>query len=110
MSGAATGLVSLFGADPASYAPHAVHAAADRVWVEKNCYVDVWIEVLHALGVEPLAAICATVRLDFEGDQWTFFKPDPGDLEQLYGVDVHEMHPAARCSTRSPSNSPPGGR
>jgi hypothetical protein len=89
----AAGLVSLLGADPASYAPHAVHAASDRTYVETNCYADVIIELLHARGDEPLAAIGSTVRLDFEGDQWTFFKPDPGDLERLYGVDVHEMQP-----------------
>jgi hypothetical protein len=87
------GLVSLFGADPASYTPHAVHAAADRTYTETNCYADVLIELLHARGDEPLAAIGATVRLDFEGDQWTFFKPDPGDLERLYGIDIHEMQP-----------------
>jgi hypothetical protein len=92
VSGAA-GLVSLFGADPAGYVPHAVHAAADRTYVETNCYSDVIIELLHARGDEPLAAIGSTVRLDFEGDQWTFFKPDPGDLERLFGVDIHEMQP-----------------
>jgi hypothetical protein len=89
----ATGLISLLGADPESYVPHAVHSAADRTYVETNCYADVLIELLHARGDEPLAAIGATVRLDFEGDQWTFFKPAPGDLERLYGVDVHEMQP-----------------
>ncbi len=88
-----SGLVSLTGADPASYVPHAVHRPGDRTYVETNCYSDVLIELLHARGDEPLAAIGATARLDFEGDQWTFFKPDPGDLERLYGVDVHEMQP-----------------
>ena len=73
--------------------PHAVHQATDRTYVETNCYTDVLIELLHARGDEPLAAIGSTVRLDFEGDQWTFFKPDPADLERLYGVDVHEMQP-----------------
>ena len=34
-----------------------------------------------------------TVRMDFEGDQWTFFKPPPEDLERLYGIDIHEMQP-----------------
>ncbi len=34
-----------------------------------------------------------TVRMDFEGDQWTFFKPFPEDLELLFGIDVHEMQP-----------------
>jgi hypothetical protein len=31
--------------------------------------------------------------MDFEGDQWTFFKPPPEDLESLFGVDIHEMQP-----------------
>ncbi|HMJ33058.1 MAG TPA: DUF1839 family protein [Baekduia sp.] len=93
MSTAGTGLVCLLGADPATYRPHPVHAAADRTYRETNCYADVLIELLHARGDEPLAALGATVRLDFEGDQWTFFKPAPGDLEQLYGLDVHEMQP-----------------
>jgi len=93
VSTAGTGLVCLLGADPATYRPHPVHAAADRTYRETNCYADVLIELLHARGDEPLAALGATVRLDFEGDQWTFFKPAPGDLEQLYGLDVHEMQP-----------------
>ncbi len=31
--------------------------------------------------------------MDFEGDQWTFFKPPPEDLESLFGIDIHEMQP-----------------
>jgi hypothetical protein len=31
--------------------------------------------------------------MDFENDQWTFFKPLAIDLEQLYGVDIHEIQP-----------------
>jgi hypothetical protein len=87
------GLVSLFGADPATYVPHPVHAARNRTYRETNCYADVLIELLHARGDEPLAAMGATVRMDFEGDQWTFFKPAPGDVERLFGLDVHEMQP-----------------
>jgi len=34
-----------------------------------------------------------TMRMDFEGDQWTFLKPPPEDLERLFGIDVHEMQP-----------------
>src|SRR5205085_2070472 len=34
---------------------------------------------------------CAAV--DFEVDQWTFFKPAPEDLLGLYGLDLHEMQP-----------------
>ena len=36
---------------PASYQRAASLHADDRVWVEKNCYVDIWIEVMHALGL-----------------------------------------------------------
>ena len=84
--------MSLFGVDIATYRPHAVHLL-DRTYVETNCYTDVLIELLHARGDEPLAAMGFTVRTDFEGDQWTFFKPPPGDLEALFGVDIHESQP-----------------
>jgi uncharacterized protein DUF1839 len=85
-------MASLFGLDPATYRPHELHTG-ERVYLETNCYMDVIIELLHARGDEPLAAMGTTVRLDFEGDQWTFFKPDPGDLERLFGIDIHEMQP-----------------
>ncbi len=88
----ATAPPSLFGLDVTTYRPHDVHAG-ERVYNETNCYTDVIIEFVHARGDEPLAVMGATVRLDFEGDQWTFFKPDPGDLERLYGIDIHEMQP-----------------
>ena len=92
MTVASGGAVSLFGLDPATYRPHGLHAG-DRVYPETNCYSDVIIELLHGRGDEPLAAMGTTVRLDFEGDQWTFFKPDPADLERLFGIDIHEMQP-----------------
>jgi hypothetical protein len=92
MSVASGTAVSLWGLDPATYRPHDVHAG-DHVYSETNCYSDVIIELLHARGDEPLAVMGTTVRLDFEGDQWTFFKPDPGDLEGLFGIDIHEMQP-----------------
>ncbi|MGH2863705.1 MAG: DUF1839 family protein [Solirubrobacteraceae bacterium] len=80
------------GLDPAQYRSHGLHAP-ERTYVETNCYTDVLVELLHARGEEPLAAMGCTVRIDFEGDQWTFFKPFVEDLELLYGVDVHEMQP-----------------
>jgi hypothetical protein len=85
-------VVSLLGLDPATYRPHEVHAGG-RTYGETNCYTDILVELLHARGFEPLAAMGFLVRMDFEGDQWTFFKPPPGDLELLFGVDVHEMQP-----------------
>jgi hypothetical protein len=30
--------------------------------------------------------------IDFEGDQWTFFKPSHDELRELYGVDVQELN------------------
>jgi Domain of unknown function (DUF1839) len=79
-------------AETSSYAPHPVHQAG-RTYVETNCYTDVVVELLHARGLEPLGMLGINVRMDFEGDQWTFFKPAPGDLELLYGIDIHEMQP-----------------
>ncbi|MEA2403460.1 MAG: hypothetical protein QOE08_107, partial [Thermoleophilaceae bacterium] len=87
-----SGPVSLLGLDPADYRPHEIHVGS-RAYTETNCYTDILIEMLHARGDEPLAGMAATVRTDFEGDQWTFFKPFPNDLEALFGVDIHEMQP-----------------
>jgi hypothetical protein len=85
-------MISLLGAEPATYRSHPVHDSG-RTYVETNCYTDILVELLHARGDEPLAALGFLVRMDFEGDQWTFFKPPPGDLERLFGVDIHEMQP-----------------
>jgi hypothetical protein len=92
MTVAQAGMVTLFGHDPATYVPHELHTG-ERSYTETNCYSDILIELLHARGDEPLAVMGFTVRIDFEGDQWTFFKPPPEDLELLYGIDVHEMQP-----------------
>ncbi len=78
------------GLDPATYRRHALHGE-QSVWLEKNCYIDLWIEALHALGLEPLAMLSFTLATDFEGDQWTFFKPGHGELRELYGVEVQEL-------------------
>jgi Domain of unknown function (DUF1839) len=85
-------LRSLSGKEPASYRPHLLHGDG-RTYLETNCYSDIIIELLHACGYEPLAAFGHLVRMDFEGDQWTFFKPPPEDIELLFGVDIHEMQP-----------------
>ncbi len=85
-------MVRLFAAEPDGYEPHPLHAD-DRAYAETNCYADILIELLHARGDEPTAALGRAIRTDFEGDQWTFFKPDPHDLEQLFGLDIHEVQP-----------------
>ena len=69
---------------------HALHAP-ERTWGEKNCYVDLWIELLHALRLDPLAMFANVFAIDFEGDQWTFYKPQLADLRTLYGIDVQEL-------------------
>jgi uncharacterized protein DUF1839 len=80
----------VFSLDPQRYQRHVIHAH-DRNWAETNCYVDVWIELLHAWGFEPIAALPFTLAADFEGDQWTFFKFPLADLWELYGLDVQEL-------------------
>jgi hypothetical protein len=32
-----------------------------------------------------------TLAIDFEGDQWTFFKPPHTELQSLYGIDIQEL-------------------
>lgn len=78
--------------DPETYIRHRIHSQ-DRDWAETNCYVDVLIELIHALGHEPIAAMAFTLSADFEGDQWTFFKFPLTDLYELFGLDVQELVP-----------------
>ena len=85
--------------------PHLLHGE-ERTWPETNCYVDVWIELLHSRGLEPRAGLAFTLGLDFEGDQYTFFKFPHPDLRALYGVDVQALniwrglaaHSAEQCT------------
>jgi hypothetical protein len=76
--------------DPVAYRRHLIHSR-DRQWAETNCYVDVWVELLHAWGFDPVAVLPVTLAIDFEGDQWTFFKVPHADLTDLYGLDVQEL-------------------
>jgi len=78
------------GLHPDTYQRHSLHSP-EAVWTEKNCYGDLWIELLHALKQEPLAMLPFTLAVDFEGDQWTFFKPSLEELRTLYGIDVQEL-------------------
>lgn len=88
----------VFPLSPQGYRPHLIHTR-ERHWAETNCYVDVWIELLHAWGFDPVAAMPFTVAIDFEGDQWTFFKFPHADLRELFGLDVQELaiwHPLVK--------------
>jgi hypothetical protein len=76
--------------DPQRYEVHPVHRA-ERTWSETNCYSDLWTEVIHSLGSEP-RALGYMLSGDFDGSQWTMFKPGAGDLWDLYRVDVAELN------------------
>jgi len=78
--------------DPAQFKPHSIHTG-ERCWAETNCYVDVVIELVHSLGYEPVAALPMTVSIDFELDQWTFFKFAHIDLMKMFGMEIQELNP-----------------
>lgn len=78
------------GISPASYQPHRLHSG-ERAWPETNCYVDLWIEALATAGLIPEAMLGFTLTQGFEGDQFTFFKVPPDDLERLYGITCAEI-------------------
>jgi hypothetical protein len=92
MATTAGGAVSLWGVDPNGYQPHRLHESG-RTYLETNCYADVLVELLHGRGDEPLAMLGFIARTDWEGDQFTYFKPSGADLERLFGIDIHEMLP-----------------
>lgn len=77
--------------DVTGHAPHPVHAG-ERVWAQTNCYVDLWVEVLHAAGLDPVPALSVALEADFDGTQWTFLKLAPEDLRRLHGVTVAELN------------------
>jgi hypothetical protein len=72
------------------YRQHALHRD-ERVWLETNCYVDLWIELLHHYGCDPHAGLSFTVTQDFEGDQFTFPKFSLDDISRLYGLQAQEL-------------------
>ncbi|MBC7757004.1 MAG: DUF1839 family protein [Bdellovibrio sp.] len=80
----------LFELTPASFTPHVLHSF-EQNFRETNCYADLVIELVHGLGLEPVACLGYTLAADFEGDQWTFGKPSHHDLESLYGIRIEEL-------------------
>ncbi|KIQ11809.1 DUF1839 family protein [Rhodococcus sp. MEB064] len=79
------------GTDPVNHVPHAIHRG-DRVWSQTNCYVDLWIEVVHALKADPVPAAAVVLSTDFDGRQWDFVKFQPEDMRALYGIRIDEMN------------------
>jgi hypothetical protein len=76
-------------ASPRGYQSHFSHAG-EWIWPKTNCYLDLWIEILHALGLDPVPAFACALSADHDGLQWTFLKQQPEDLRRLYGVDFTE--------------------
>lgn len=86
-------MTSLLGvAEQGTYVMHALHDD-ERAWPETNCYVDVFVAVLHSLRLDPVAGLAFTLGIDFEGDQYTFYKFPHADLRSMYGVEVQELNP-----------------
>ncbi|MGH8989164.1 MAG: DUF1839 family protein, partial [Acidimicrobiales bacterium] len=81
----------VLGLDPAGYRSHELHGP-DRVWNETNCMADLWIEALHALGHDPVAALGFTLASDFDGAQWRMFTFPAETLALLYGIGVDELN------------------
>jgi hypothetical protein len=80
----------ILGLSEAMWTPQKLHDG-ERIWLETTCYIDVWAELLPALGHPAEAALGFTVRQDFEGDHFTFFKFPLEDLEVLFGLAVQEL-------------------
>jgi hypothetical protein len=77
--------------DPAAYRPHGLHGPGVD-WAETNCATDMWIEILHSWGLDPVAGLAFTVGTDFDGEQWTMYTYPEEDLRLLYGIEVHELN------------------
>ncbi len=71
------------------YSPPAAHAG-NRIWQETNCYLDLWIELLHVLGDDPVPSFACALSTGFDGDVWTFVKPTQEDLRDLFGLEITE--------------------
>lgn len=76
---------------PDAFRPHSMHAT-ERIWSETNCYVDLWVELIHLLGADPRPAMASVLDARFDGLQWSFVKPQTEDLRDLYGIRVDEMN------------------
>lgn len=83
--------LQIFALDPATYRPHRLHDPA-RNWTETNCWLDMMIELVHVLGLDPVAGAAFTLAGDFDGEQWTLCKYPPEDLRRVFGLEVAELY------------------
>nr|WP_245193018.1 DUF1839 family protein [Kocuria sp. JC486] len=81
--------VSAPGLTPEGFSRHTLHGE-ESVWSNTNCYLDVWIELLHGLGRRPEPLFAAAVAADTQVEQFEFLKIDHRDLEEVHGIRVGE--------------------
>lgn len=74
---------------PNDHQHHFTHSP-DRIWTETNCYLDLWIELLNCLDLDPVPALAGLLSVDHDGMAWTFGKQQQADLRRLYGLEVDE--------------------
>jgi len=70
--------------------PHPWHAG-ERVWSTANSHLDVWVELLHTLDLDPAPVLLPTLCADFEGDQWTHTNVSRPDLWAAYGIALDDL-------------------
>ncbi|MDO4255062.1 MAG: DUF1839 family protein [Kocuria sp.] len=68
---------------------HPLHQQ-DSLWSNTNCYLDVWIELLHGMGRRPEPLFAAAVAAETQVEQFEFLKIDHRDLEEVHGIRVGE--------------------
>lgn len=62
----------------------------ESVWSNTNCYLDVWIELLHGMGRRPEPLFAVAVAAETQVEQFEFLKVDHRDLEEVHGLRVGE--------------------
>lgn len=85
-SAAGLGVAAL---SPEGFIQHPLHRD-ESVWSNTNCYLDVWIELLHGLGHAPEPLFAAAVATTAQATQFEFLKVDHRDLEEVTGIRVGE--------------------
>ncbi len=74
---------------PQAYRPHALHDAVSAYGLN-NCYVDLLVELVHALGEDPLAMLGSLAAPSGRPRSVHLRQAPPGGPRALYGIDVHE--------------------
>ena len=76
--------------DPADYQRHPIHGE-DRDLGRDELLRRCLGRAAARLGLRAGRRPAVHLAIDFEGDQWTFFKFPHADLYELYGLDVQEL-------------------